>query len=94
MSEAPEATTHPDIALLRRVPLIVAAIVSLATVILALVWLVVGAFVVAGAGLALVTLASTRAQARRASTVVSIGFGLAVGPAVYLLLAVVVEIAG
>ena len=87
-------TTHPDISLLRRVPLIAAAIVSLATVILALVWLVVGAFVVAGIGLVLATFASTRVQAYRASALVSIGFGLAVGPAVYLLLAVVVVLAG
>ena len=87
-------TTHPDITLLRLVPLIAAAVVSLATVILALVWLVVGAFVIAGAGFALATFAVTRSQAYRASTLVSIGFGLAVGPAVYLLLAVVVELVG
>lgn len=87
-------TTHPNIALLRRGPLVATAIGSLATVILALVLLVVGAFVVAGVGLALATVASTRVHAYRASTLVSIGFGLAVGPAVYLLLAVAVMLVG
>ena len=94
MLEPSEVTTQPDPSLLRRAPLVISAIVSLATVIVALVVLVVAAFVVAGVGLTLASVASTRSRAHRAATIVSIGFGLAVGPAVYLLLAVVVEIAG
>lgn len=82
------------IAVLRRAPLVIAAVVSVSTVIVALTVLVAAALLTGAVGLMLASRATGRPSADRAATIVSIGFGLAVGPAVYLLLAVVVQLSG
>jgi hypothetical protein len=92
--ESVDATEPVEFALLRRTPLIAAAAVSVVTVIVMLPWLVLLAFVVGAVGVGLSTRARTAPSAVRASRVLSIGFGLAVGPAVYMLLATVVAAAG
>lgn len=78
--------------LLRRRPLVIAAAFSLATMVLLFVYLVLGALVVGGVGVALAATAESYTSARRASLVCSIGIGLTVGPCVYLLLAAVVAV--
>lgn len=82
------------VTLLRRTPLVAGAVVSVFTVIVALTVLVAAAFTIGAGGLLLAARATTRQAAVRAAAVVSIGFGLAVGPAVYLLLALGIELAG
>lgn len=94
MTEGLEAPTDDGgVPLLRRAPLVAAAVVSVMTVIVALTVLVAAAFTIGGSGLLLAAWATSPPSADRAATIVSIGFGLAVGPAVYLLLALVVELA-
>lgn len=80
------------ITLVRRAPLVIAALLSVITVIVALQVLASAALLTGAVGLMLAARATSRPSAERAATIVSIGFGLAVGPAVYLLLAVVVEL--
>ena len=82
------------VTLLRRAPLVAGAIVSMITVVVALTALVAAALLTGAVGLTLAARATGRPSADRAATIVSIGFGLAVGPAVYLLLAGVIELAG
>ncbi len=93
VAEAP-AGGGGDVTLLRRPPLVTAAIVSMILVIVALTVLVATALLAGAVGLTLAARATSRPSADRAATIVSIGFGLAVGPAVYLLLALVVAVAG
>ncbi len=95
MTEGVEAPADDGgVPLLRRAPLVAAAVVSVMTVIVALTVLVAAALLAGAFGLVLASRATGRPSADRAATIVSIGFGLAVGPAVYLLLAVVVELSG
>lgn len=90
---APAFDARPDhLPLLNRRPLSIAAAFSLATVVLVFVWLAVAAMLVGGAGVAVAARARTTSSAGRAAFVTSIGFGLAVGPSVYLLLAVIVSV--
>lgn len=78
--------------LIRRRPLVTGAVISLVTVIVFLVWLVLAAFFVGAVGLIAAATARTRVAADRAAGVTSFGFGLAVGPAVYMLLAAVLTL--
>lgn len=78
--------------LLRRRPLVIAAAVSLAAVVLFLPFLVLAALIIGGVGVALAATAADERTARRATLACSIGFGLTVGPVVYLLLAVAVTL--
>ncbi len=94
MAEAIEAPADDDggVTLLRRAPLVAGAIASVITVIVALTVLVVASFAIGAVGLVLAGRATTRHAATRAAAIVSVGFGLAVGPAVYLLIALAVEV--
>jgi hypothetical protein len=85
---APALGTEPD-RLLHRRPLAIAGAGSLPAVIVALPFVVLLALLVGGAGLALAAGAHDRAAARRAGMVTSVGFGLTVGPFVYILLALI-----
>ncbi|NNE11825.1 MAG: hypothetical protein HKN41_06200 [Ilumatobacter sp.] len=78
--------------LLRRGPLLVGAGISVTTVIVLLPWLVVSAFVIGAIGLARAAFASGEPALSRSALLTSVGFGLAVGPAVYMLLAAAVSL--
>ncbi|MEO6654250.1 MAG: hypothetical protein ABIP17_16525 [Ilumatobacteraceae bacterium] len=87
MPKVAEASTDDDESLLRRTPLVAAAILSVAIVVVALTVVVAAAFVIGAVGLTLTARPTTRSGAARAASLVSIAFGLAVGPAVYVVLA-------
>lgn len=85
----PAVGTQPGPILHRR-PTAVAAFASIAAVEFLLPLLVVATLAVGGVGLALAWRARTPGAARWAANTTSVGFGLALGPTLYLVLAAVV----
>ena len=85
---APVVSTEPD-RLLHRRPLAIAGACSLPAVVVALPVVVLLALLIGGAGLGLAVGARDETSAHRAGVITSVGFGLTVGPFVYLLLALI-----
>ena len=78
--------------LLHRGPLAVAGACSLPAVVVALPFVVLLSLLTGGAGLVRAAGARDAASARRAGVITSVGFGLTVGPSVYLLLTLIVAL--
>ncbi len=77
---------------LRPLPLLCAAVLSVATVIVLLPAWVAAAFVAGAASLVLHARARTDAAIARAASIASFALGCSVGPVVYLLLAAIVAV--